>query len=96
MHEDTPGTPDAEVLARAQREGRVVVTFDKDFGELAFRLGSAAAAGVVLFRIHADSPESVSRVAVSVCAERSDWAGTFAVVEDARIRVRSILGPAAP
>jgi predicted nuclease of predicted toxin-antitoxin system len=90
MHEEAPGTPDPEVLARAQRERRVVVTFDKDFGELAFRLGAAAASGVVLFRIHADSPESVSRVAVNALAERTDWAGTFAVVEDGRIRIRSI------
>lgn len=41
----------------------------------------------------ADSPESVSRVAVSVFAERSDWAGTFAVVEDGRMRVRLFPGP---
>jgi hypothetical protein len=38
-------------LERAQREGRVVMTFDKDFGELAFRHGLAASVGVVLFRI---------------------------------------------
>jgi len=49
MHEDAPGTPDPNVLARAQREGRVVITFDKDFGELAFRVGAAAAVGVILF-----------------------------------------------
>jgi hypothetical protein len=53
MHEDAPGTPDREVLARAQREGRALVTFDKDFGELAFRVGLAASAGVILFRITA-------------------------------------------
>jgi len=49
--EDASGSPDPEVLARAQRENRVVVTFDKDFGELAFRRGLAASVGVVLFRI---------------------------------------------
>ena len=43
MHEDAPRTPDLEVLKRAQGEKRVVVTFDKDFGELAFRLGAAVA-----------------------------------------------------
>lgn len=90
MHEEAPGTPDPQVLARAHRERRVVVTFDKDFGELAFRLGAAAASGVILFRVHAGSPESVARAAVSVFAERTDWAGAFVVVEDGRIRVRSI------
>lgn len=37
--EDAPGSPDPEVLERAQQDGRVLVTFDEDFGEL----GSAAA-----------------------------------------------------
>ena len=51
VREDAPGSPDPEVLDRAQRENRVVVTFDKDFGELAVRVGLAASVGVVLFRI---------------------------------------------
>lgn len=29
--EDAPGTPDSGVLARAQQEHRVLITFDKDF-----------------------------------------------------------------
>jgi predicted nuclease of predicted toxin-antitoxin system len=43
--EDAPGSPDPDVLERAQREMRVVVTFDKDFGELAFRRGLPIRAG---------------------------------------------------
>jgi predicted nuclease of predicted toxin-antitoxin system len=31
---DAPGSSDEQVLARAQAENRVLVTFDKDFGEL--------------------------------------------------------------
>ena len=34
---DAPGSRDEDILARARRESRVLVTFDKDFGELAFR-----------------------------------------------------------
>jgi len=30
---------DSDVLARASSEGRILVTNDKDFGELAFRVG---------------------------------------------------------
>jgi predicted nuclease of predicted toxin-antitoxin system len=90
MHEEAPGTPDSDVLARAQGEERVVITFDKDFGELAFRWGAAAAAGVVLFRISAKSPDVAARAAVRVFAERTDWRGTFAVVEDDRLRIRTL------
>ncbi len=47
---DSPGVRDAEVLARAQREDRIVLTFDKDFGELAFRSRLPASSGMILHR----------------------------------------------
>lgn len=31
--EDAPGTPDARVLKEAHDEDRVLITFDRDFGE---------------------------------------------------------------
>jgi len=34
--EVAPGSKDEEVLALAIREGRILLTFDKDFGERAF------------------------------------------------------------
>ena len=36
---DVPSSSDIAILERAQRENRIIVTFDKDFGELAFRSG---------------------------------------------------------
>src|SRR2546428_4038205 len=50
MAELAPGDPDERVLARALAEGRVLVTFDKDFGELVFRRGRDASRGVILLR----------------------------------------------
>ncbi len=38
---DSAGTPDTAIMAQAKREGRVLVTKDKDFGELAFKSGQA-------------------------------------------------------
>ena len=54
MHEEALGTPDPEVLARAQLERRVVVTFDKDFGELAFRAGMDHLGGLGLVPVVRD------------------------------------------
>ena len=82
-----PGSRDLEVIARAQVEGRVLVTFDKDFVELVFRSRLSFSSGVVLFRISASSPEYIARVAVAALESRTDWAGHFAVVEDDRIRM---------
>lgn len=39
VSEGGPDPGDAEVLAQASAEGRVLVTLDKDFGALAFRQG---------------------------------------------------------
>ncbi|MCS6845242.1 MAG: DUF5615 family PIN-like protein [Caldilineales bacterium] len=75
-----------EVLRRAQNEGRVLLTFDKDFGALAFRAGLPASSGIVLFRIAAPSPAHVAHVAVAVLSSRTDWNGHFSV-EDRRLRM---------
>ena len=41
---------DDAVLALSLADSRVLVTFDKDFGEMAFRQGKTATCGVVLLR----------------------------------------------
>ena len=46
-----PGIKDEDVLAWAAREARIVLTFDKDFGELAWRAGLPASSGIVLLRL---------------------------------------------
>lgn len=87
---DAPGISDEEVLARARNENRVLLTFDKDFGELVFRAGKSASSGVVLFRISATSPEYVAETAARVLEHRDDWVGHFAVVENTRVRLTKI------
>jgi len=90
---DGPGSTDQVILARAQREARILSTFDKDFGELAWRARLPAACGVVLLRLPMPSPEDVGRVIATVIDSRSDWAGHFTVVEDKRIRMRRLPPP---
>jgi predicted nuclease of predicted toxin-antitoxin system len=87
---DAPGSKDREVLARAQAENRILVTFDKDFGEMAFRARLPAQSGIVLFRILIPSPGHVTRVVVAALESRNDWNGHFAVVEDDRIRMTAL------
>jgi len=84
---ESPGISDRQVLSRAQLDARVVITFDKDFGELAFRYGLKAECGIILFRVTMPSPAQVARIAVAALASRNDWAGHFAVVEDDRVRM---------
>jgi predicted nuclease of predicted toxin-antitoxin system len=85
-----PGCKDAEVFERAAREERIILTFDKDFGELAWRAELPVSAGVVLFRLPMPPSAEVGAVLAARIAERSDWAGHFAVIEPGRIRMRRL------
>ncbi len=84
---ESPGISDTEVLDRAQRENRILITFDKDFGELAFRFKLPSLSGIILFRISTLSAKQIADIALAAVESRSDWSGHFAVVEDDRIRM---------
>jgi hypothetical protein len=70
-----PGSSDPRVLEKAQAEQRIVLTFDKDFGELAFRRGLPATCGVILFRVPTRSPAQTTATILKAIDERRDWAG---------------------
>ena len=86
-----PGITDAEVLAWAAREERLLVTFDKDFGELARRSELPPTSGVILFRTSMPQ-RGVARQFADLLTSRSDWAGHFSIIEPGRIRMR-LLAP---
>lgn len=90
IREDSRGVADDKILIRAQEENRIVVTFDKDFGELAFRSKLASQSGIILFRITPKSPQYVAQAAVQALASRDNWVGHFSVIEDNRIRMTSL------
>lgn len=91
IREDSPGINDRAVLSRATAEERILITFDKDFGELVFRLGLNAPSGVILFRIPPDSLRFVAQTAVTVLESRTDWTGHFSVIDENRVRMTPLI-----
>jgi predicted nuclease of predicted toxin-antitoxin system len=87
---ECPGVTDEEVAALCADQQRILLTFDKDFGELVFRRGLAAGSGVVLFRITPDSSEEAAAVALALVESQHDLRGLFCVVTRDRIRVRPL------
>jgi predicted nuclease of predicted toxin-antitoxin system len=80
-----PSTPDIELIEKAASEKRIVITFDKDFGELVFKRGHSVA--VVLIRLRETSlKETVSVVIDLVGSEVENLSRLFCVVENTRIR----------
>ena len=86
------GSSDELVLARAVAENRVLVTFDKDFGELAFRWRLPASCGVVLFRTTPSTRDQDVQRVFQTLNSRTDWHGAFWTVTDRRIRRRPLPG----
>ena len=92
MRADLPDSKDPVVLGRAQAETRILLTCDKDFGELAFRFGLPARSGIVLFRVAMPSAARFAELAVAALEGRSDWMGHFSVIEEWRIRMTPLPG----
>ena len=90
IREVSPGISDESVLARAQTERRLLLTFDRDFGDLVYRKGAAASSGIVLFRISQPSAALVAERISSILSSRTDWEGQYSVVDDASIRMRTL------
>jgi predicted nuclease of predicted toxin-antitoxin system len=83
-----PGSADEEVLQRARRGSAVIITGDKDFGELVYRR-KRANAGVVLLRLRGLTAKKKLSVTLQVFADHSaDFVGTFSVITETGVRVR--------
>lgn len=91
VKESLRGEKDDAILARAQAEMRIVLTHDKDFGELAFRIGLPADCGVILMRLAGTDPNSDNKRAIDVIESRTDWQGRFSVITADRVRMRPLI-----
>ena len=91
MVEDGPGADDQPILGRAQTEHRVLLTSDKDFGELVFRYGLPADEGVVLSRLEGNVTGGDDvLILADALRTRSTWVGYFSVIERDRVRMTPI------
>jgi predicted nuclease of predicted toxin-antitoxin system len=83
-----PGITDEQVLADANRLGALLVTRDKDFGELVFRQRRLHT-GILLLRVEGLAREQKAQlVCSSVQAHGSEMCGAFAVLTRDRLRIR--------
>ena len=85
-----PGMSDPDVLAWAARGERTLLTFDKDFGELARASSLPSTCGIVLFRMPMSTPGGIGLRLSNLIMSRDDWAGHFSIIEPGRIRMRRL------
>jgi predicted nuclease of predicted toxin-antitoxin system len=91
LAELSPSITDEEVLQQANDRGALLVTSDKDFGELVFRQGRAHP-GVVLLRLAGLSNATKAKIVAEVCRDRaSGLFRAFSVISPGQVRIRRAL-----
>ena len=83
-----PSSSDEEVLAKAESEKRILISDDKDFGELVIRQRKPAT-GVTLLRTLSVSPHSRLGEVAKILND-IDAKGKLIIVKEGRIRVRKL------
>jgi len=83
-------SPDDDVIRLAAKARAILVTSDKDFGELLFRQHRVAH-GVVLLRLAGLSARAKAEIAArAAAAHRHELSGNFTVVTPGAVRVRQL------
>ncbi len=84
-----PGITDDVVLEQANAREALLLTADKDFGELVFRLHRIHA-GVVLLRLAGISPERKADIVVEVFQNHAEGLlNNFSVISPGMLRIRA-------
>jgi predicted nuclease of predicted toxin-antitoxin system len=86
------GVSDRELIDLAHRENRLLLTDDKDFGDLVIRRRWAVP-GVILMRVTSEQPQvRWQRLRAAIARFEQSMQGRYVVIEDARFRVRRLRG----
>lgn len=86
------GINDVDVLNFALEEGRILLTFDRDFGELVFKLGVKPPNGILYFRWNSFQPHDPANFLLEILSrEKITISGFFTVVGKDSIRQRKLV-----
>lgn len=88
VREQAPGITDEEVLRLAVAQGRVLVTFDRDFGELIFGQGRTPPPSIIYFRIVPPDWREVSDRVLSLLVDPESIYGSIVIVSRQGLRRR--------
>lgn len=86
---DYQGIEDHAVMKLAIKEGRTILTFDKDYGELIFKYNFKPQQGVIYFRLDKYKPDEPGRILEALINKKEfDFARALTVVDKSGIRQR--------
>jgi predicted nuclease of predicted toxin-antitoxin system len=92
VSEISPGVEDSDVIRLAVREKRILLTEDKDFGQLVYAYGQTNG-GVIFLRNVASARQQISDDLVRLVKQSGEkLVGRFVVVQPGRIRISGVPG----
>lgn len=90
VSEDMASASDSEVLARARTEGRWLLTYDRDYGELVFSRSVPSPRAVIYLRQEPYPPARPAELVLELMARPEEVEGMFLVVTERSIRTRRL------
>lgn len=89
IQETVPGISDASVLSLAVDQARILLTFDRDYGELIFKRRFPPPISIIYFRSIPSSPSEMSGAVISLLQESESLDGAILVITRQGIRRRN-------
>ncbi len=83
------GATDEQVIKLALDDNRVILTHDRDYGELIFKVGLRPKAGVLYFRLFDFEPSDPGRILLDLIEKKINFEDKLTVVNKNSIRQRS-------
>lgn len=88
IREESPGIADEDVLRMAAANALIILTFDKDYGEIIFRHGLPAPPSVIFFRAKGANPEWSAQRLLKILLSGRQFNSSFTIVEEESVRQR--------
>jgi len=90
VNDEFPSVKDEEVMERAIEDGRIILTFDSDYGNLVFVKGMKAE-GVIYLRLVDFLPKYPGELLKEILqSDEYIFEGNFTVIDENRIRQRTL------
>lgn len=84
------GGKDSDILDYAVKEERIIITFDRDYGELIYRYRITDCPGIIYLKFTPVTPEQPAEYILNILNQDIELRRKFTVVESQRIRQRAL------
>ena len=89
--EDFPSEADTAIMQTAHNQDRIIITFDRDYGELIFKRLQPVPAGILFLRFDPTYPTEPGEIVLNLIESKSiSLLGRFTVVERDKLRQRPL------